>query len=243
MIYIFYKELNSFFSSLTGYLVLLVFLLVTGLMMWVFPNYSILDYGYATLNQFFGMAPVLFMFLLPALTMRTFSEEKQLGTIEFLMTKPLTDMQIVLGKYFAVLTLVLFALLPTLIYYYSVYQLGSPKGNIDSGSIWGSYLGLFLLAACFGAIGIFSSSLTKNQIVAFILSLTMCYILYYVFDIISESTYFLGTWDLFVKKMGIDFHYISISRGVVDTRDILYFLSIIALFIYFTLVNLSSRKW
>ena len=243
MISIFRKEINSFFSSLTGYIVLLVYFMVTGLMMWVFPNYSILDYSYASLNQYFSLAPLLFLFLLPALTMRTFAEEKQLGTIEFITTKPITDFQIVMGKYLAVILLILFSILPTLVYYYSVYHLGSPKGNLDSGEMMGSYIGLFLLAASFGAIGIFASVLTNNQIVSFILSLFLCFCLYYIFDMISDFPVFAGTWDLFVKKIGIDFHYSSISKGVLDSRDVIYFLSLIVLFLYLTLMKLDSRKW
>lgn len=243
MISIFFKEINSFFSSLTGYVVLLVYFLVTGLMMWVFPNYSILDYSYASLNQYFSIAPILFLFLLPALTMRTFAEEKQLGTIEFITTKPVTDFSIVMGKYLAVVVLIIFSILPTLIYYYSVYKLGSPQGNLDSGAMFGSYLGLLLLAASFGAVGIFASVLTNNQIVSFIVSLLLCFTLYYIFDMISDFPVFIGSWDLFVKKLGIDFYYSSISRGVLDSRDILYFLSVIAIFIYLTLMKLGSRKW
>jgi ABC-2 type transport system permease protein len=242
MLSVYLKELNAFFSSLTGYIVLVVFLLVTGLMMWVFPEYNILDYSFASLNQFFSLAPVLFLFLLPALTMRAFSEERQLGTLEFLVTQPITDLQIVLGKYLAVLTLIVFSILPTLIYYYSVYQLGSPKGNLDAGGIAGSYLGLFSLAACFGAIGLFASSLTSNQIVAFLLSLSLSFVFYYVFDMISDFPFFIGSWDLIIKKLGIDFHYRSMARGVIDTRDVVYFISVIGFFLYLTHSNLMSRK-
>jgi ABC-2 type transport system permease protein len=243
MLSIYFKELNSFFSSLTGYIVIGVFLLVTGLMMWVFPEYNILDYSFASLNQFFALAPILFMFLLPALTMRSLSEEKQLGTLEYLATQPLRDIQIVLGKYFAVLTLIVFSILPTLIYYYSIYHLGSPKGNLDAGGIAGSYFGLFSLAASFGAIGIFASSLTSNQIVSFLLSLTLCFMFYYVFDMISDFPFFIGSWDLVIKKLGMDFHYRSMARGVIDTRDLIYFLSVIGFFLYLTHSNLTSRKW
>jgi ABC-2 type transport system permease protein len=242
MLSIYLKELNAFFSSLTGYIVLGVFLLVTGLMMWVFPEYNILDYSFASLNQFFGLGPVLFLFLLPALTMRAFSEEKQLGTLEFLVTHPITDLQIVLGKYLAVLTLIVFSILPTLIYYYSVYQLGSPKGNLDAGGILGSYLGLFSLAACFGAIGLFASSLTSNQIVAFLLSLSLSFVFYYVFDMIGNFPFLIGSWDLMIKKLGIDFHYRSMARGVIDSRDVIYFMSVIGLFLYLTHSNLMGRK-
>ena len=168
------KEVAHFFSSLTGYLSIGVFLLLTGLILWIFPgDNNILDYGYSSLESFFFMAPILFLILIPAVTMRSFSEEKNLGTLELLMTKPLRDIDIILGKFFAALLLVMFSILPTFIYFWSVSQLGAQEGNIDSGGVWGSYLGLFFLAASFTAIGIFASSLSTNQIVSFILSILM----------------------------------------------------------------------
>ena len=174
MIGIFLKEINTFFSSLIGYIVIGVFLVFLGLMMWVFPDSSLLEYKFATLDQLFSLAPIIFMFLIPAITMRTFAEENQNGTIELLATRPLHDMEIILGKYFASLALVVFALLPTLIYYYTIHQLGAPKGNLDSGAIIGSYIGLVFLSAAFVAIGIFASSLTDNQIVSFLLAVFIC---------------------------------------------------------------------
>ncbi|HMR43918.1 MAG TPA: gliding motility-associated ABC transporter permease subunit GldF [Saprospiraceae bacterium] len=240
---IYFKEINAFFSSLIGYIVIGVFLLIFSLMMWVFPDTSLLNYNYATLDQLFDLAPMIFMFLIPAITMRSFAEEQQSGTIELLTTKPLSDLQIIGGKFLAALTLVLFSLLPTLIYYYSVYQLGSPPGNLDSGAIAGSYIGLFLLAGAFASIGLFASSITNSQIVSFILATFLCFIFHWGFFYFSRLPVFVGTMDDLVQKFGIDFHYNSISRGVVDSRDVLYFLSIIAAFFAFTLTSLGRRKW
>lgn len=243
MFSVYWKEVNSFFSSLIGYLVIAVFLIMIGLFMWVFSETNILDYNYATLEQLFSIAPLVFLFLIPAVTMRSFAEENQKGTIEFLATKPLTDLQIVLGKYFANLTLVLFALIPTLIYYYSVYQLGSPPGNLDSGGILGSYIGLSFLAAVFTAIGMWASSVTDNQIVAFILGAFLCFFFHWAFSYLSLLPIFTGGLHAFISKIGINYHYASISRGVLDSRDVIYFFSMIIVFILATLTSLSRRKW
>ena len=243
MLSIFYKEINSFFSSFIGYIVIGVFLAIMGLVMFVFPDTSILNSNYATLDQLFDMAPVIFMFLIPAITMSSFAEEKQAGTIEMLATRPITDLQIILGKYLACLVLVAFALLPTILYYYTLYQLGSPKGNLDSGAILGSYIGLFLLAGIFVAIGVFASSLSNNQIIAFILAAFLCFLVYWGFDFISRMPIFVGKGDDIVQMFGIDYHYMSISRGILDTRDVLYFCSAIGLFILLTLASVERRKW
>jgi ABC-2 type transport system permease protein len=243
MLHIFKKELNTFFSSLIGYIVIGVFLVVMGLVMFVFPDYSLLNYNYATLDQLFDIAPIIFTFLIPAITMRSFAEENQTGTIELLATRPLFDLEIILGKYFACLLLVVFALIPTILYYYTVYQLGSPKGNLDSGAILGSYFGLLFLAAVFVAIGIFASSITNNQIVAFILATFLCFIFHWGFFYISKLPIFVGKIDDVVQMLGIDHHYASISRGVIDTRDLIYFLSVISFFVMLTLVGLERRKW
>lgn len=243
MLSVYWKEVNSFFSSLIGYMVISVFLIMIGLFMWVFSETNILDYNYATLEQLFSIAPLVFLFLIPAITMRSFAEENQKGTIEFLATKPLTDLQIVLGKYFANLTLVFFALLPTLIYYYSVYNLGSPPGNLDSGGILGSYIGLSFLAAVFTAIGMWASSITDNQIVAFIFGAFLCFFFHWAFSYLSLLPIFTGSIHAFISKLGINYHYSSISRGVLDSRDIIYFISIIIVFILATLTSLSRRKW
>lgn len=182
MFTLFKKEINTFFSSLIGYMAMVVFLLTTGLFLWVFPDTNLLDYGYASLDSLFFTAPWIFMFLVPAITMRSFSEEFKSGTIELLATRPITDFQIIAGKYLAAVFLVFFALLPTLVYYFTIYQLGLPPGNLDTGAIWGSYIGLLLLGAAFAAIGIFASSLSSNQIVAFLLAVFLCFIFYQTFD-------------------------------------------------------------
>lgn len=242
MVEILKKELNMFFSSLTAYIVIGVFLVVMGLFMWVFPEYSVLEYCYATMEQLFSMAPWIFVFLVPAITMRSLAEETQTGTIEFLVTKPVKLFHIILGKYLACVLLIAFALLPTLLYYYTIYELGSPKGNLDSGAIWGSYLGLFLLGALYASIGLFASSLTNNQIVAFMLAAFLCFFSHWGFYYISSLPFFLGSSDDIIQMLGIDYHYNSISRGVVDTRDVIYFLSFIALFLGLTHWKMSNEK-
>jgi len=243
MLSIFKKEINTFFSSLIGYIVIGVFLVMMGLMMWVFTDTSILEYTYASMQQLFDLSPYIFMFLIPAITMRSFAEENQTGTIELLVTKPLSDLQIIMGKYFANLVLVLFALLPTILYYVTVYQLGSPKGNIDTGGVMGSYIGLVFLAGCFVAIGLFASSLTNNQIVSFILATFLCFLFHWGFYFFSRFPFFVGRGDDVVQMLGIDYHYNSISRGVVDSRDVIYFLSLIGVFVMLTVTSLERRKW
>lgn len=242
MLTIFKKELFAYLNSLVAYITIGVFLLVLSLFLWVFPDTSLLDYGYASLDSLFSTVPYLFMFLIPAITMRTFAEEKREGTFELLATRPLTDWQIVLGKYFASLTLVLFALLPTLVYYISIYQLGVVKGNIDSGAVIGSYIGLFLLGATFVAIGVFSSSLTKNQIIAFTIAVFLSFFAFSGFDSMSQILS-LQKFDSVLINLGINEHYQSISRGVLDSRDLIYFLSVIALFLLITKTVLGGRKW
>ncbi|MCB0589391.1 MAG: gliding motility-associated ABC transporter permease subunit GldF [Phaeodactylibacter sp.] len=243
MLSLFLKEVNAFFSSLIGYIVIGVFLVIMGLVMFVFPDTSLLNGNYASLDQLFEVAPMIFVFLIPAITMRLLAEEQQAGTIELLVTRPVTDLQIILGKYFASLLLIAFALLPAWLYYYTVYQLGSPQGNLDSGAILGSYIGLFFLAAAFAAIGLFASSLSANQIVAFIVAAFLCFFIHWGFDFLSRLPVFVGKVDDVVQMFGIDYHYASISRGLIDTRDIVYFLSLIALFIMMTVVSLERRKW
>ncbi len=243
MFTLFKKEIRAFLSSLIGYIAISVFLLLVGLFLWILPTGSnILTNGYAGLDSLFSLAPWVFLFLIPAITMRSFADEKKAGTIEFLLTKPLTDLQIILAKYFASITLVLFSLLPTLIYYYTIYRLGNPVGNIDSGGTWGSYIGLFFLASAFAAIGIFASALSDNQIVAFILAVFLCFFCYIGFEYISMLDFF-GKVDELIVSIGINDHYLSMSRGVIDTRDMIYYLSLIALFILLTKTTLESRKW
>ena len=237
------KELRGFFSSIIGYLIIGVFLVLTGLMLWVLKSdFNILDYGYAGLDGLFLIGPFLYLFLIPAITMRSFAEERRGGTMEMLMTRPLNDWTIVCAKFLAAWTLVFISLLPTLTAYFSVFALGDPVGDIDTGSVAGSYIGLLLLGGAFVAIGVFCSSLTSNQIVAFILSALLCAISYLGFESLYNMGLF-GSADLFVKSLGSAHHYESISRGVVDTRDVLYFLSIMALFIMATRLILQSRQW
>ena len=237
------KEISSFLSSLIGYIVIIIFLIINSLFLWVFPlDFNILQYGYANLNGLFILAPFIFLFLVPAITMRSIAEEKKTGTIELLLTKPLTDLQIILAKFFAGVILVLLSLLPTLVYYYSVYKLGYPPGNLDSGAIFGSYIGLFFLASAFVAIGIFASSLSDNQILALILAIVLSAFAYGGFELIHNLEIF-GSFDLFIKSLGISTHYASMSRGVIDSRDVVYFLSIISLFILLTKISLERRKW
>jgi len=240
---IFAKEINTFFSSLIAYIVIGVFLVILGLVIWVFPDTSLLNYGYATLDQLFEIAPLIFIFLVPAITMRSFAEENQNGTFELLSTKPITDFQILFGKYLACTLLLVIAIVPTAFYYYTVYQLASPVGDLDSGAILGSYFGLILLGQSFVSIGIFASSLSQNQIVAFVLSTFLCFFVYYGFDFLSRLPVFVGKSDDLVQMLGIDSHYKSISRGVIDTRDLIYFISLTAIFLLSTQLVLSKRKW
>ncbi|MBO4586334.1 MAG: gliding motility-associated ABC transporter substrate-binding protein GldG [Bacteroidales bacterium] len=237
------KELTSFFSSLTGYLTIAVFLILTGLMLWVLKSdFNILDYGYAGMEGLFLVGPFLYLFLIPAITMRTFAEERRGGTLEMLMTRPLSDGTLVWAKFLAAWTLVFISLLPTLVCYFSVYSLGYPVGNIDTGSVVGSYIGLLLLGGAFVAIGLFCSSLTANQIVSFIAAAVLSAIAYLGFESLYHMEIF-GSGDLFVKSLGMMDHYESISRGVIDTRDVLYFASVVALFLMATRLVLQSRMW
>ncbi len=237
------KELSSFFTSAIGYLTIAVFLVLIGLMLWVFrSDFNILDFGYASMDGLFLVAPFLYLFLIPAITMRMLAEEKKNGTMELLLTKPLSEMTIIWSKFLAGTTLVLISLLPTLVVYFSVYALGDPVGNVDTGSVFGSYIGLLFLGAAFVAIGIFCSALTNNQIVAFILAALISAFCYLGFESIYRMG-FLGDADLFVKSLGMRHHYESISRGVIDTRDLLYYLSVIVIFLMATRLVLQSRKW
>jgi len=235
MLAILKKELNSFFASPIGYLVIAVFLIINGLYLWVFKgDFNILNAGFADLSSFFFIAPWFFLFLIPAITMRSFSDEFRLGTIEILKTKPLTDWQIVLGKYFGALVLIILALLPTTIYIYSIIQLGSPVGNLDFGSTLGSYIGLLFLASAYTAIGLFTSTFSNNQIVAFILAILISFFIFYGFEAIAD----LGNLELF-RNLGMNEHFKSISRGIIDTRDVIYFVSITIFFLFLTKLKLN----
>jgi ABC-2 type transport system permease protein len=242
MIQIFVKEVNGFLSSLIAYMVMGVFLTSMGLLMWVFPETSVLDYGYADMDTLFSMSPYVFIFLIPAITMKSFAEEKKMGTLELLFTKPLSDLGIIMGKWLASFLLVIVAILPTLVYYFSVSRLGNPAGNIDTPGAIGSYIGLVLLGGVFCSIGIFASSLSSNQIVAFILAAFLCFILYAGFDSLS-ALWEAGSQSLFVKQFGMVSHYEALSKGLIDTRDLIYFLSVTGMMILFTKTVIGSRKW
>ena len=232
------KEFNSFFASTMAYLVIGVFLLINGLFLWIFKSdFNILNAGYSDLNSFFFLAPWFFLFLIPAITMKSFADEFNKGTMELLKTKPISDWEITIGKFLASMLLVVVALIPTFTYIYTIYQLGNPIGNIDYGSTIGSYMGLFFLASTYTAIGLFASTLSKNQIVAFISGVLITFILYEGFDAISNL---IGN-NLSLKQLGVKEHFKSISRGVIDTRDIVYFISTIAFFLYLTKIRLDNE--
>jgi ABC-2 type transport system permease protein len=243
MFSLYIKEIKSFLSSIIGYIFIGGFLIISGLFLWVFPNIdNIMEAGLADLQGLFSLSQFLFLFLVPAITMRSFAEEKRTGTMDLLLTKPLTDMQIIGAKFLSCLTLLIIALIPTLVYVISIYFLGNPVGNIDMGSTWGSYLGLIFLGASFISIGLFASSLTNNQIVAFIIAAPLCFILSFGFAFIY-SFESLGAFGYYIKTLGIEHHYASISKGVIDSRDIIYFCSVIFLFLFGTRIVLLKRKW
>jgi ABC-2 type transport system permease protein len=243
MLAIFLKEINGFFSSLTGYIAATFFLVVNGLVMWVFPgSMNVIDSGYSTLETLFNIAPWVFLFLVPAITMKTFAEEKKNGTIELILTRPISDLKLVLGKYFASVLLVLLILIPALIFFLSVYLLGSPVGNVDTGGAWGSFIGLFFLAASYASIGVFASSLTENQIVSFILAMVIALFIYSGFDSLASLGLF-SSIKFFLVQLGINEHYSSMSHGVIDTRDIIYFVCLSSFFILATRIKIQSRNW
>jgi len=243
MRFLFKKEIQGFFSSLTGYLVVAVFLAVTGLCLWVFPGVlNIPESGYASLDSLFYIAPWVFLFLVPAITMRSFAEEIKTGTIELLLTKPISEWQLVAAKFLAAVALVLIALAPCAVYIISVWQLGNPPGNLDTGATYGAMIGLMLLGAVYAAIGTFTSSLTDNQVIAFIAAALTAFVFYEGFDALAQLISSPGVQD-FVSYLGIKVHYVSISRGVVDLRDLVYFFGVMLLFLSLTQLKLQSRKW
>lgn len=239
MLAILKKEINTFFASPIGYLVIGVFLLLNGLFLWVFKGeFNLLDNGIATLSSFFLLAPWILIFLVPAVTMRSFSDEKKQGTLELLVTKPISHFQIVLGKFLGAYLLILLALIPTLLYVYTVTQLGNPESNLDMGSTVGSYFGLLFLVAAYTAIGVFASTLSDNQIVAFIIAVFICFFLYFGFEGLSNYNVF---GDLvYIENLGMSAHYNSLSRGVIDTRDLIYFLSLTIAFLLFTKLRIKT---
>jgi ABC-2 type transport system permease protein len=242
MLQIFQKEFSGFLHSLIAYIVIGVFLIGVGLPVWVFPETSVLESGYADLSVLFSLAPYVFMFLIPAITMRSFAEEKKMGTLEFLFTKPLTEWQVIFGKYLAAFVLMTIAVLPTLVYYFSVRLLGDPVANIDTPGVMGSYIGLILLGGVFCAIGIFASAISPNQIVSFLMAAMLCFILYYGFDSLAQLS-LMGSTGLTVKQLGILYHFDSLGKGLIDSRDLTYFFSVTAIMLLLTKTVLSSRTW
>jgi len=236
---IFKKELNQFFSNLTGYIAIILFLLINGIFLFILPESSILEFGYATLDKFFELAPWVLLFLVPAITMRSLSDEFKTGTFEILKTRPLTKWQIVLGKYYALLIVVVFVIIPTFLYILSISSLST--SGVDSGGITGSYIGLFFLAAVFASISLCCSSFTSNAVIAFLLSAFACLLIYFGFAAFSKIIFFQGSADYYIEMLGIDFHYRSISRGVLDSRDIIYFGSVIFISLWVTVVNLYKK--
>lgn len=233
------KELNSFFSTPTGYIVIAIFLLASSLLLWVFPGeYNVFDSGYANIDGLFVMAPWLYLFLCPAVTMRMFAEERAAGTMELLLTRPISKWSVVFGKAFASWILVVLALLPSLIWYISVYLLAEPMGNIDSAAFWGSWIGLLLLALLFSSLGLLGSAISKNQIVAFIISAIMSFVLYYGFELLGSL--FSGSTELLLKQFGVKAHYQSMSRGVIDSRDVVYFIATSALALWICKKNINK---
>ncbi len=243
MFALFLKEIKEFFSSITGYLVVIIFLLINSMFMWIFKgDFNVFDIGIANIDTLFIISPWVFLFLVPAITMGMFAGELKSGTMELLLTRPLTEFQVVSSKWLSAVVLVIIALVPTLFYLFSINSLADPVGNVDFGAIFGSYIGLFFLAAVYSAIGVFASSLSKNVIISFLLSVLLCYVFFLGFENLAFIGFSGKIADMIIS-LGINDHYRSISRGVVDSRDIVYFLSIISVFIFLTKLRLESRKW
>ncbi len=242
MLAIFKREIQSFFTSPIGYLVIGLFLVLNGLFLWVFKGpFNIFDYGFADLSNFFLLAPWVFLFLIPAITMKSFSEEKKLGTLELLFIKPLSIWQTVLGKFLGTLTLGIIALVPTLLYVYTISQLGTTVGNLDMGLVMGSYFGTLFLMSCYTAIGLFTSTLSENQIIAFIVGLILCFLFYYGFEGLS-TVFGSGDTSVFIAKLGMKHHFESVARGVLDTRDLVYFATLTFFFLFLTVVQLKNTN-
>jgi ABC-2 type transport system permease protein len=236
---LFLKEINAFFGSLLGYLVLALFLIALGLIVWVFPETSVLDYGYADLEALFTYTPYVFTFLVPALSMRAISEERKTGTWELLRTSPLSLVQIVLAKYLALVTLVWLAVLPTILYLFSTIQLGDPVGNIDQASFIGSWLGLLGIGAVFAAVGLVASALTSQQVVAFVIGVFMCFVLYFGFSAIADLQ--LGLWSYWAEELSLSYHYINLSRGVIDSGDVFFLVGMIWFFLGSSVLILRNK--
>ncbi len=241
MFNIYLKEINSFLGSLIAYIVIAVFLIAMGLLVWVFPETNVIDYGYADLGSFFSLAPFVLMFLIPAITMKMLAEETKTGTLEILLVKPVTPWQIIVGKYLASLTLVVVALLPTLVYYYSLHYLASPVGNIDGAGTAGSYIGLLLLAAVFCSLGMLTSALTHNQVIAFILATFLSFIFFSGLNSLAG----INVWSQLaipLANLSLEYHYLALSKGLLDSRDIIYLLSVSGVFLYFSTLLLTAKK-
>lgn len=239
---LYFKEIKSFLSSIIGYIFILIYLIASGLFHWIISyNTNLLEGTEADLIPFFNLSPIIFLILIPAITMRSIAEERRTGTIELLFTRPISDLKILLAKYFAGVTLLVIALVPTIIYYISMYYLGSPVGVIDGGATFTSYIGLILLGSTFVAIGIFASSLTSSQIVAFILSMFLCWIFFDGFKLLGSFN-LMGKFDYVIQYTSLSFHYDAIKRGVIDTSDLVYFFSIIGLFIFAALTVIKTLK-
>ncbi len=239
---IYKKEIRSFLGSFIAYVVMGVFLVLTGLFLWFVDGNSVFDLGVASLQVMFDIAPYILIFLVSAITMRSIADERKLGTLEIITTKPVTDTEIILAKFFAALTLIIISLLPTLVYYYAIRQLANPIGNVDNGSAMGSYFGLILLASCYTGIGLFSSSVTDNQIVSLLISMVISFFFFAVLSMLGDIAW-LDTIGRSLSWFGLEFHYNSISRGVIDTRDVVYFLGFTSLFLGLTKLVFESRKW
>lgn len=239
---IFKKEIRSFLGSFIAYIVMGVYLLLTGLFLWIIKGNNVFDLGVASLQVMFEVSPYILIFLVSAITMRSISEERRLGTLEIITTKPISDASILIGKFLASVTLIIIALIPTLVYFFAVYKLASPVGNIDTGATIGSYIGLILLAACYAAVGMFSSSMTDNQIVALIFSMLLNFFFFGVLGMLGDVS-FLDAIGRSLEWFGLEYHFDSISRGVVDTRDVLFFLGFISVFLGLTKLVFESRKW
>ena len=242
MIALFRKEISQFFGSLTGLLTIVLFLLVNALFLWIFSgDFNLLDFGFANMDSFFMLSPIIFLIFIPAICMRLFSEEFRSGTMENLLTKPIALWNVVFSKFLAANVLVLIAIFPTLIYFFSIYFLGETIGNLDIGGIIGSYLGLFMLSSAFIGIGVFASSISPNQVVAFLIAIVCNAIIYYGFDVLSSIS-FLQNWDLYISNLGIASHFSRMSKGVIDSRDILYFLSVCFLFLMLSKTTIQLKR-
>lgn len=243
MFVLFKKEVSQFFGAATGYLSMVLFFAINGLFLFIFPDSNIFNSGYAGMQTLFDMAPWVFLLLIPAITMRLFSDEWRGGTMEFLLTVPISEYRIIGGKYLSGIFLLLFALIPTCIYYITIRALAVSPADVDMGAILGAYMGLFFLGGVFTAIGLWCSSLSKNTVVAFLLSVFFCFMFYTGFETLSRIAAFEGGIDYYLQLLGISYHYRSMSRGVIDFRDVIYFLSTIIFFLYLTKLSLDKRKW